>query len=153
MARKRKLSPVQIYGKHKNKRVPIETDHRGRLCVNSDVKVNVQVNSGFSFFQKMWRAETRDEFLPVPTINISHAYRYVFAVRNLGDADAEVQMQVGPTCQAFMNDEIPFRIPAHQTVILTPLRFSKLIRVLFRSARPGQPTNLIIYFQAQVFQQ
>ncbi|MET3292086.1 UNVERIFIED_CONTAM: hypothetical protein ABID98_004656 [Brevibacillus sp. OAP136] len=152
MARKRKISPVQIYGQHKNKKVPIETDQKGRLCVNSDVKVDVQVNHGFTFCQKKWRAETRDVFLPVPTIDISHAYRYVFAVSNVGDADAEVQVQVGPSRQALMNDEIPYRIPAHQTVILTPLRFSRLIRVQFRSVQPEQPTCLIIYFQAQMFQ-
>lgn len=146
--RSKPIQSVRIFGKYKNRTLPVQTDKKGRLLTISNVRVTV--DCGFTFKETKRKVKTADEFAPLPLEDIRYATQYVYAVRNLGDADGEVKIQIGPDPKSLADDIGPERIPANETKIVTPLRFSKFIRLLYRSAEPGKKTKLLIVFQAQI---
>lgn len=149
--RRRKIRRVVIFGKNGCKALPVKVDKKGVLETHS--KVNVRVN-GLTFRKREYTVEAMDRFLPLPLENISHAINYVYLVRNMGDSDANVYVQIGTDHENLADDlEGIMTIPAHQTTIVTPLRFSEFMRLLYRSANEDQRTKLHIVFQAQILYQ
>lgn len=94
---------------------------------------------------------TTDLFHALPLENISHAVNYVYAIHNVGNFGSEVRVQVGPSLISLADDlDGIITIPVRETKIVTPLLFSRYIRLLYRSAQACHPTRLRITFQAQV---
>lgn len=105
----------------------------------------------FRFIKRTTGVVTSNTFRSLPLENISLAVNYVYAVKNIGNADSEVRIQVGPAKNSLADDlDGIITVPARETKIITPLLFSKYIRLLYRSGFPGHSTKLCITYQAQV---
>lgn len=144
--KKRRMKRVQIFGKNGSFLVPIRTDRMGRIYTVPVVKV---IHKELKFIEHTTEVVTSDTLIPLPLENISTSTQYVYAVNNMGDYDAEVDVQVGASPDGLAHDLGPQRIPAQQTTIVTPLHYSKWIRLRYRSAEAGKSTKLQITFQSQ----
>ncbi len=143
-----KMHRTQIYGQYHRKVIPIRVDRIGRLITQPKGHSH---DSDMSFREKRQTVVATDKFVPLPLENISHAVQYVYLVRNIGDVDAEVFVQVGTDHESLADDlEGVLTVPVGQTTIVTPLRFSKYIRLLYRTSVPNKKTKLLIVFQTQI---
>ncbi|WP_029420717.1 DUF6385 domain-containing protein [Alicyclobacillus macrosporangiidus] len=107
--------------------------------------------SALIFLEQRYTVLATDEFVPLPLEDISHAVQYVYLIHNTGDADAQVFVQVGTDHESLADDlEGILTIRSNQTTVVTPLRFSKFVRLLYRCADPEKTTKLRIVFQAQI---
>ncbi|MDQ0194828.1 DUF6385 domain-containing protein [Paenibacillus wynnii] len=140
LQKSRHATKTQIWGKYKRTIKPILTDRKGRL---------ITIDRVVWFREQKENVVTGADFTALPLQNISLSNQYVYSVQNTGDYDAEVRIEMGPDASALTDDIGLEIIPAKQTKIVTPLRFSKFIRILYRSAIPGTSTHLSIVFQAQ----
>lgn len=149
VVRKRKhLSRVVIYGCHDGKALPVKVDKKGRLVTRPRVHARLKE---LIFYEQRYTVVATDEFVPLPLEDISHAIQYVYLIRNMGDADAQVFVQVGTDHESLADDlEGILTVQSNQTTVVTPLRFSKFVRLLYRCADPGKKTKLHIVFQAQI---
>ncbi|MCL6443332.1 MAG: DUF6385 domain-containing protein [Alicyclobacillus sp.] len=149
VARNRKhLSRVLIYGCHNRKALPVKVDKKGRLVTRPKTRARRQE---LIFRERRYTVVAADEFVPLPLEDISHAIQYVYLVRNMGDADAEVFVQVGTDHESLSDDlEGILTVQSKQTTVVTPLRFSKFVRLLYRCGDPEKKTKLQIVFQAQI---
>lgn len=134
------ITKSQLFGKYKYKILPLITDKGGRLITTTKT---------IFFCEKKTIVDTQAEFMALPFQDISLSTQYVYSVHNLGYSDAEVEIEIGPSQDSLTNDIGIEIIPAQQSKIVTPLRFSKYIRLLYRSADAVNSTRLSIVFQAQ----
>ncbi|MCL6633465.1 MAG: DUF6385 domain-containing protein [Alicyclobacillus herbarius] len=126
----------------------MKVDKKGRLETRSKIDVRTK---NLAFVEHRYTVIATNQFTPLPLEDISHSIQYVYLVHNMGDADAEVYVQIGTDHENLANDlDGILTIPAKETTIVTPLRFSKLIRLLYRSSEEDQRTKLRIVFQSQI---
>ena len=144
----KKISRTQIFGKYKKKIVSVKVDRHGRI-VTKPTKVKIHIKD-ITFSESEYTVTTSNEFIGLPIEDIRYAVQYVYFIRNLGNEDAEVFVEVGINKENMTEDlEGKWTIPAKSTKLITPLYFSKQIRLLYRSLVKGKPTNLYIVFQTQ----
>ncbi|WP_139234743.1 DUF6385 domain-containing protein [Alicyclobacillus macrosporangiidus] len=145
---RKRLSRVVIYGCHGRKALPVKVDKKGRLVTRPKIRARRQT---LSFREQRYTVVAMDEFVPLPLEDISHAVQYVYLIHNMGDTDAQVFVQVGTDHENLADDlEGILTIQPNQTTVVTPLRFSKFVRLLYRCADPEKTTKLRIVFQAQI---
>lgn len=144
-----------MFGRDGRNVIPVRVDREGRLLT---VPIRrwpsghrPHVKCCFRFEENSTDVVTDDAFAALSLEDISHSLQYVYAVHNLGHEESEVRIQVGPSPESLADDlDGIITIPACETKIITPLLFSKYMRLLYRSAHACHPTRLRITFQAQV---
>ncbi|WDL95143.1 DUF6385 domain-containing protein [Alicyclobacillus sp. ALC3] len=145
-----KPSPIQraqVFGKYHGTVIPVRVDRKGRLLTSPGVHSH---HGNVTFREDTRNVVATHDFAPLPLQDVSHAIKYVYLVHNLGSANAKVVVQVGTDCENLAEDlEGAITIPANQVVIVTPLLFSKYVRLLYRSSSSDEQTKLHIVFQAQ----
>ncbi|ADG05915.1 DUF6385 domain-containing protein [Kyrpidia tusciae] len=87
---------------------------------------------------------TGSNFIELAGLNI-----YTFVVINAGTAPATVGVQVSPDQGTLIADGLLESVAPQGAVALVPRLFLRYARVVFQSAEPGRPTDVIIVFNGQ----
>ncbi|QQE78256.1 DUF6385 domain-containing protein [Alicyclobacillus sp. SO9] len=146
--KKRKQMPrTKIYGQYQKNTLPVRVDESGRLETRSKVDVHTDT---LTFYEQRQTVYTFNTYTPLPFEDISHAVQYVYLVHNQGDNDAEIFVELATDNENVVKDlDGTYALSAGQSKILTPLQFSRFIRIQYRSKTRDMSTKLHIVFQAQ----
>jgi hypothetical protein len=146
--KKRKRIPrSKIYGQYQKRTVPVKVDEAGRLLTRSKVDVHTDT---LTFYEQRQTVYTFDTYTPLPFEDIGHSIQYVYFVHNEGGTDAEMFVEIGTDDENVVKDlEGIYTVAAGESKIITPLQFSRLIRLQYRSKNPHESTKLFIVFQSQ----
>lgn len=82
-----------------------------------------------------------------------HSYdrtMYTFFVRNMGDSDVEVFVQISPDQRAVVDENAVFRIAPHQTEAIVPQTFAFFTRLAFRTIDAHAKSTIKVWFQPVV---
>ncbi|MBO9606879.1 MAG: hypothetical protein J7639_13050 [Paenibacillaceae bacterium] len=91
---------------------------------------------------------TTDEWTPVLLVNSAVLQTYSFVGINKDRHPALIRIEISPNAADFTTDAKATVSPGDMQV-LTPMRYLKYARISIKSAHPGQPAKLDLYFQAQ----
>lgn len=105
---------------------------------------------GHGFVSEEEEYITQDGFRPTLARDVSTVSTFTFFVRNVGLINsAQAQMEISPDGVVWQPQGKIHGLPPLTNATLTPLFFLRYVRLQFRSAEPGKPTIIHIWFQAQ----
>ncbi|GGH66357.1 hypothetical protein GCM10008014_46690 [Paenibacillus silvae] len=93
-------------------------------------------------------ADTARGEVALPPQDTSTLSMYSYGVVNRGKHPALVQIQISPNAVDYAVDSQEV-VEGGQTKALVPLRFLHYTRLVILPVKPGEPTRLDVYFQAQ----
>ncbi|AZN38664.1 DUF6385 domain-containing protein [Paenibacillus albus] len=114
----------------------------------SCIKPQPAAHKGVFSERKFLNIVTTDEFIALPSQDASTKSVYSYAIVNDGEEPAVVKLEIGPNGIDYATD-MEGVVENESMGIVVPSRFLRYTRVAVKSGRPGKPTVLCIYFQAQ----